>query len=201
MRLLEDKDITPPLVFELSAVRKDTAPGAGQGDYILSGLVRNEQDQTREGVTVVATFRDAEGFYFGPLNARVACRFLRQGEACPFFLEATLRRPTEVLVRPDGAPTRLESAPMTVQNVRLVSDALISVRLTGTATNPNPFSVREPNVGAVLLDEYGQIVSLGYTIVDAENVAPGASIPFDIRIDRRPYLTYQLYAQAQREQE
>ena len=81
------------------------------------------------------------------------------------------------------------------------SDGLISVRVTGTATNANPFPVVEPNVSAVLLDEYGQIVSLGYTIVGAEGIAPGASVPFDIRVKHRPYTNYQIYAQAQRERE
>lgn len=201
MALLEDKDITPPLTFEISALRRDTAADAGEGAYVVSGWVHNVRSETREGITVVATFRDAEGFYFGPLDARVACKLLRPGESCPFFLEANLRRPTEVLVRPDGALTRLEGAPMVVGDVRLIPDGLISVRVTGTATNANPFPVKEPNVGAVLLDEYGQIVSLGYTIVAAEGIAPGASVPFDIRIKHRPYASYQLYAQAQRERE
>ena len=201
MRLLEDKDLTPPLVFELSAVRRDPDPNAGEGAYIVSGWVRNETESMREGITVVATFRDAEGFYFGPLDARVACRLLRPGESCPFLVEATLRRPTEVLVRPDGAPTHLEGAPMTVSEVRLAADGLISLRMTGTASNPNPFPVKEPNVGAVLLDEYGQIISVGYTIVDAEGLAPGASVPFDLRIKHRPYTSYQIYAQAERETE
>jgi hypothetical protein len=134
-----------------------------------------------------------------PLDARVACKLLRPGESCPFFLEANLRRPTEVLVRPDGALTRLEGAPMTISDVRLVPDGLISVRVTGRATNANPFRVTEPNVGAVLLDEYGQIVSLGYAIGDAAGIAPGASVSFEIRVKHRPYVSYQVYAQAQRE--
>jgi hypothetical protein len=70
------------------------------------------------------------------------------------------------------------------------------VRITGTVTNGNPFTVRNANIAGTLTDAGGQIVSVGSTLVLGE-IAPGASVSFDLRIAYEPYAYYQLYIQAQ----
>jgi hypothetical protein len=45
------------------------------------------------------------------------------------------------------------------------------------------------------MDAGGRIVSAGGSAILGE-IAPGASAPFDLRIEYGPYARYQLYAQA-----
>ena len=76
---------------------------------------------------------------------------------------------------------------------------LDSVRIVGTVTNEQPFKLKNPIVIGVLLDASGQMVSLGYTYVTVEDIEPGASVPFDLRVETRPYVRYTMYAQAERD--
>jgi hypothetical protein len=75
------------------------------------------------------------------------------------------------------------------------------VRITGTATNENPFAVRDANIAGMLIDaavntsKAGQIVSVGMAIVPGE-IAPGASVSFDLHIEQAPYAYYEVQAQA-----
>jgi len=77
------------------------------------------------------------------------------------------------------------------------NDGIGNVRVTGTATNGNAFTIKDPTIAGVLIDGSGRIVSVGSTRVLGD-VAPGASVSFDLRIEHEPYATYQLYAQATR---
>jgi hypothetical protein len=77
-------------------------------------------------------------------------------------------------------------------------DGIGYVRITGTVTNENVFTVKNPKIAGTLVDASGRIVSVGSTTVLGD-VGPGVSVPFDLRIEHEPYAQYQLYAQATRE--
>jgi hypothetical protein len=171
----------------------------GENAYLVSGMVRNNGADTYEAIGVLVTFYDAEGFEFGPTHARVPCTLLAPGESCPYIIEANLRRPTAVLMHPEGRRTERESAPMVLSDVRRISDTRDSVRLTGQATNQNPFKTKNPIVMGVLIDQYGQMISLGYTYETVEDIEPGNSVPFSLRIKARPYVRYRTYVQAERD--
>ena len=83
--------------------------------------------------------------------------------------------------------------------MRSVTDSQDSKRVTGTATNENLFKIKNPIVIGMLVDEYGQIVSLGYTYVTVEDIEPGAGVPFDLRVKLRPHAQVQTYVQAERD--
>ena len=69
------------------------------------------------------------------------------------------------------------------------------MRIQCTATNENPFAVRNPSLAGVLIDADGDVVSVGSYMVLGE-LAPGASVSFDVRVEYQPYAAYRLYAQA-----
>jgi hypothetical protein len=192
--VLDDTDPGPPFAISVSANR-----ALEESVTLVSGWVRNESDETYEAIGVQATFTDGKGFYWGPLDTRCPCTLLAPDESCPFIIEASLRRPVAVLLHPLGRPTKRESATVTLSGVRTVADGIDSLRLTGSAANPQPFKIKNPIVTGLLVDEYGQIVSLGYTYVTVEDIAPGASVPFDLRVSRRPYAEVRTYAQAERD--
>jgi hypothetical protein len=124
---------------------------------------------------------------------------LAPGEECPFGVEITAQDMASFLIHPDATPTERESASVELSDVRVIDDRTDYVRITGTATNGNPFAVKNPTVSGVLLDAGGEIVSLGSTYVLREGIAPGESVPFDVRIEKRPYARYRLYAQVERD--
>jgi hypothetical protein len=192
--VLKDTDPGPPFSITVSANR------ALDGSVTLvSGWVRNESDETHEAIGVVATFYDGEGFIFGPLDTRCPCTLLAPGESCPFIVEASLRRPTAVLLHPQGRSTKRESPPVALRGVQTVADSQDSMRLVGTVVNENPFKVKNPIVTGMLVDEAGQIVSLGYTFVTVEDIEPGASVPFSLRVKLRPHVQVRTYVQAERD--
>jgi hypothetical protein len=75
----------------------------------------------------------------------------------------------------------------------LSADGIGNVRITGTATNANPFDVANVTVVGVLTDGGGAIVSLGSTLL-AGDLAPGEAVPFDLRIEFEPYASYRLFS-------
>jgi hypothetical protein len=194
LEVLPDKDPGPPFAITISANR-----ALADSVYVVSGLVRNDGAETYEAIGINATFFDDEDFRHGPLNVRVPCTLLAAGESCPFVIETNLRRPVAVLLHPEGRPSKRESAPVALSGVRLTADGLDSARITGTATNENPFKVKNPVVTVVLVDAGGQMVSLGYTYVTVEDIEPGASVGFDLRVKLRPYASYRMVAQAERD--
>ena len=194
MTRLEDKDPGPPFTITVSANR------VGENSvYKVTGLVRNDSTKTYEAIGVNATFFDDQGFRHGPIDADIACLFLSPGEECPFSVEIPARRVEYFLLHPEGRPSDTESAPVRLSNLGLSYDGLESVRITGVATNQNPFKVQDVVVTGVLLDASGQIVSLGSTFILREDIEPNQSVRFDLRIKRVPFYRYQLYAQAERD--
>jgi hypothetical protein len=63
------------------------------------------------------------------------------------------------------------------------------------ATNSNRFAVRDAYIGGTLIDAGGQIASVGMTLAPG-NIASGAKLPFDLRIEQVPYVRYEVQAQA-----
>jgi hypothetical protein len=125
-----------------------------------------------------------------------ACQLLAPGATCPFSLEIYPRDYVSYHLHPDATPVEYrQPVPLELGNVRSRSDGLGHVRITGTATNGNPFAVRDANIAGTLIDAHGQIASVGWTVVPGE-VAPEASVSFDLRIEHAPYVRYEVQAQA-----
>lgn len=105
-------------------------------------------------------------------------------------------------LHPDATPVEhRQPASLALSNLSVTNGWLGYVRITGTATNENPFAVRDANIAGMLIDaavntsEAGQIASVGMAIVPGE-IAPGAGVSFDLHIEQAPYAYYELQAQA-----
>ena len=217
---LRDTDPGPPFTVEVSANRATQDPLVEKSQlYQVAGIVRNDGDQTYAVSTIHVTFFDAEGFrgsfhrypgrgrtggewvWHGRTQADFACMLLAPGESCPFIAEIGAQDMAAFLVHPDAVPTDRESAPVELSNLSLAHDSTSFVRITGTATNKNAFKVKNVTVSGVLIDDSGQIVSMGSTYVLKEDILPDASVQFDVRIGYEPFDSYRLYAQAERDWE
>ncbi|MBN1580725.1 MAG: hypothetical protein JXA89_08465 [Anaerolineae bacterium] len=196
MTQLEDKDPGPALTILVSANR-----AGANSTYFVSGLVRNDGTETYEGIRVNATFYDDENFRHGPLQAEFPFLLLRPGEICPFSIEIAARRVVSFLLHPDGRPTGRESVPVVLGSIAFYYDSTDTVRIVGTATNKNPYKIKNVAVAGVLKDAGGQIVSLGGTFVLEEDILPNATVRFDLRIPRASFSRYELFAQAERDWE
>ena len=194
MTRLEDKDPGPPFTIEVSANRLGE-----NSTYKVTGIVRNDGAQTYAAVGLNATFFDDEDFRHGPIEADVPCLLLAPGQECPFSVQIPARRVEYFLLHPDGYPTGTESTTVALSNLSLSYDGLESVRITGTATNKNPYKIKDIVIAGVLRDASGQIVSLGATYILQEDIEPNASVRFDLRIKRVPFTRYWLYTQAERD--
>jgi hypothetical protein len=194
MTRLEDKDPGPPFAILVSANR-----ALENSVYKVTGIVRNDGTQTYEAIGVNATFFDDQGFRHGPLEADVPCLLLAPGQECPFSVDIPARRIQSFLLHPDGRPTGTESTTVALSNLGLSYDGLESVRITGVATNVNPYKIKDIVVAGVLRDASDQIVSLGAAYILREDIEPNASVRFDLRIKRVPFTRYWLYTQAERD--
>jgi len=178
--------------------------------YRVGGIVRNDGTQTYYVSRINVTFFDDDGFrgyvprgsnvgeWYGATEAEFACLLLAPGEACPFIAEISAQDMAAFVVHPDASPTGRESLPVVLSNLTLSYDSPNIVRISGTASNPNPFDVKNVTVAGVLLDGEGQIVRLGTTYVLQEDIGNGESVRFDVRFRYEPFVTYRLYAQAER---
>ena len=82
-----------------------------------------------------------------------------------------------------------------MSGLRVTHDGFGYVHITGTATNENAFTVRDAHIAGTLLDAAGHITSVGLALVPGD-IAPGASVAFDVCIEHAPYVTYEVQAQA-----
>jgi hypothetical protein len=214
---LADTDPGPPFTIEISANRATQDPLVAESyAYLVTGIVRNDSDRTFTLDRINVTFYDANGFrghfvrfsnrraggewiWFGATEADSPCVLLAPGEACPFSVEITAQDIVSFLVHPDAAPTERESVPVAVGSLNVTRDPSDYVRITGMATNMNPFAVKNVIVVGVLLDDSAQMVSLGSGYVLQEDIEPGATVPFDVRIPYKPYASYEFYTQAERD--
>jgi len=217
---IEDTDPGPPFAIEVSLNRatQDLLVEKSR-TYKVTGLVRNEGERTYAVSAIHVTFFDAEGFrgsyyrfpgrgqtggewvWHGQMEADFACLLLAPGEACPFSVEITAQDMASFLIHPDAVATERESTPVRLSGVRLVADGTDYLRITGTATNGSSLKAKNVTVSGVLLDASGQIVSVGSTYVLEVGIAPSGSVRFDLRIEKEPYVRYQLYAQAEQDWE
>jgi hypothetical protein len=194
MTRLEDRDPGPPFTIVVSANRAQA-----NSVYKVTGIVTNNAAQTYEAIGINATFFDDEGFRHGPIEAEVPCLLLGPGQQCPFSVEIPARRVQSFLLHPDGRPTGTESTSVALSGLSLSYDGMESVRITGIATNKNPYKIKDIVIAGVLRDASDQIVSLGAAYVLREDIEPDASVRFDLRIKRVPFAHYWLYTQAERD--
>jgi LysM repeat protein len=202
---LPDTDPGPPFSVEVSLNRATQDLLVEQSrNYKVTGLVRNDGEQTYAVSAIHVTFYDASGFrgvfqkapgrgrtggewiWHGRTEADFGCLLLAPGEACPFSVEITAQDMASFLIHPDAV-------------VVVREDGTDYLRITGTATNASLFKVKQVTVSGVLLDRSDQIVSVGLTYALGEGIEPGESVPFDLRVEKEPYTSYQLYAQAERD--
>ena len=209
---LPDEDPGPPFTIEITTNRAIPHPWLPASQtYQVAGTVRNDGTATYAVSRINVTFIDEEGFRgyvarksslgerHGATEAEFACLLLAPGEACPFVAEITAQNMAAFLVHPDASPTGRASAPVTLSDVTLSYDGSNIVRLSGLAGNPNPFVIKNVIVSGVLLDDAGQIVRAGAAYVLQDDIGAGESVRFDVRVRREDFVTYRLYAQAERE--
>jgi len=214
---LPDPSPGPPFTVQISANRATADPLVAQSNtYLVTGIVRNDGERTFAVDGIQVTFYDANGFrghfrrfpnlqsggewiWFGATQAEFSCLLLAPGEACPFSVEITAQDIVSFLVHPDATPTERESAPVALSSLSVTRDPPAYVRIAGVASNTNPFKVKDVTVCGVLLDDSGQIVSLGSSYVLQQGIQPGATVQFDLRVPYKPYMDYQLYTQAERD--
>jgi hypothetical protein len=216
---VEDTDPGPPFSVEISLNQATLDPLVEASQtYLVTGVVRNDGDETYAVSDILVTFYDAEGFrgtfqpavrdgklvggewhWHGEMEAEFAALLLAPGEEWPFRVAITGQNMASFMMHPDAAPTGRESVPVELSDVRLVDEGTDYLRISGTATNVSSLKTKNVTVSGVLLDANGRIVSVGSKYVLQEDIEPGASVPFDLRIENEPYTSYQLYAQAERD--
>ncbi len=219
LQQIADTNPGPPFTVEISANYAIQDPVVEQSrTYVVTGIVRNDGDETYAVSDILVTFYDAAGFrgtfspairdgklvggewhWHGETEAEFAAFLLAPGEEWPFSVQITAQDMASFLIHPDAAPSGRESAPVVLSDVQVVDQGTGYLQIIGAATNVNPFEVKNVTVSSVLMDASGQIVSLGSTYVLQQDIAPSASVRFDMRVGKTPYVDYQLYAQAERD--
>jgi hypothetical protein len=188
---IPDHDPGPPFTLFVDTIRI-----RADGKYEIVGRVHNDGAEIYEGISVRASFLDDKGGGYGPVDVYAPCPFLEPGAECPFSLQMYSRPYVAYRLHANGTPVVYrQPASLVLSGLSVSRDGIGNVRITGTATNGNVFTVRNPTIAGALIDADGDVVSVGSAIVLGE-VAPGAGVPFDVRIEYQPYVTYQLYAQA-----
>jgi hypothetical protein len=195
---IEDADPGPPLAIQVSTlgIKED-------GTYKLTGTVRNDsadgKHQVYGGVGVIATFftGDPPPNHHGPVEVYAACSLLSPRDECPFSLEIYARNYVSYHLHPKGAPVAHQPASLTCSGLNVYHDSFGYLHITGTATNEHLFAVRDAYIYGTLIDAQGYIASVGMTLAPGE-IAPGARVPFDLRIEDAPYVRYEVQAQARR---
>jgi len=216
---LPDTNPGPPFSIEVSLNRATQDPLVDKSQrYEVTGLVRNDGDQTYAVSAIHVTFFDASGFrgtfspairdgklvggewhWHGEVAAEFAAPLLAPGESWPFSIAITGQDMASFLIHADAAPTSQQSVPVSLSDVVARDDGTGHVRITGTATNASPYVVKGVTVSGVLLDAGSHIVSVGSTYGLESGLQPGASVSFDLRVSKETYASYQLYAQAERD--
>jgi len=185
-----DADPAPPLTILVSRLHLIE----GGATYQMIGSIRNDGSETYRGVDVVATFFDAEGDRHRVAEVECACRLLVPGDACPFRLEIYADDYVKYKLHPKGVPTQ-HRQPLTLDTdrVNVSRDGAGNVYITGRVLNHHSVAVDHILVRGELLDASGHIVNLDSTSLRGD-IAPGADLPFDLRIAHEPYVTYRLTA-------
>jgi hypothetical protein len=188
---IPNNDPGPPftILVDTIRIRKDDR-------YEIAGRVHNDGAEIYEGISIRASFLDDKGGGYGPVDVYAPCPFLEPGAECPFSLQMYARPYVAYRLHANGTPVVYRRpAPIAISALSVFRDGVGNVRIQCTATNENPFTVRNPSVAGALIDADGDVVSVGSYMVLGE-VAPGASVSFDVRVEYQPYATYRLYVHA-----
>jgi hypothetical protein len=213
-----DTDPAPPLTIEITTNYAEPNPLLEGGlIYKVAGFVHNPTDETYEVTAVHVTFYDADGFrgafyefprrpgqigirgewhWHGAMEADVTCTVLGPGESCPFTAEIAGQDMASFMVHPDAVAVEWhESVGVTLSDTKIADTGTNYVRISGTATNPNVYALKNIVISALLLDDSGQTVSMGTGVVTS--LAAGASTNFEIYVEKQAYASYQLLARAE----
>jgi LysM repeat protein len=221
LKQMDDTQPGPPFTIEVSTNVATQDPLVEKSQNILiAGFVRNDGDQTYAVSTIHITFYDAEGFrgtftpairdgkvvggewhWHGETEIDFTALLLAPGEVWPFSIEITAQDMASFLIHADATPTERVSTPVSLSEIEQIDDGTGYVRITGLATNTSPFEAKNVTVAGTLLNANDQVVSVGSTYVLQENIAPGTSVGFDLRIARASFASYQLFTQAERDWE
>ena len=221
---LPDTDPGPPLAVVISVNRAYPDPLVEQSrTYHVSGIVRNDGSEHYALSALHVTFFNADGFrgsyrrfpgrgrtggewiWQGRTEADLSCLLLAPGEECPFEVEITAQDMASFMIHPDASTTGRESAPLQASGLRLTRDGTEYVTISGRVVNTHPFMVKNVILSGALLDAADEMVSLGSTYVIEEDIKPGQSLDFEIRIHdstysvETPFVSYRVYAQAERD--
>ncbi|MBN2001891.1 MAG: hypothetical protein JXA21_00935 [Anaerolineae bacterium] len=213
-----DTDPGPPLVIEITTNYAEADPNLeGSVIYTIGGVVRNPTDQEYVVTAVHVTFYDADGFrgafyaftprpgqrgirgewhWHGAIDAEIVCNLLGPGESCPFTASITGQNMATFHVHPDAVVAEWhEASPVTLSDSKASDTGAGYVRITGTATNPNVYPIKNIVISGALLDANGQMLSLGTAVVPS--LEAGASAQFEVYVEKKAYVNYQLYARAE----
>jgi len=213
-----DTDPGPPLTIEVTTNYAEANPNLEGGlIYHVAGFVRNPTEETYQVTAVHVTFFDASGFRgafyafpprpgqrgmsgewiaHGAMAADIVCPLLGPGEACPFTAEIAAQDMASFLVHPDAKIAEWhESVPVTLSDLKAADTGTGYVRITGTATNPNSYAIKNVNLSGMLLDTGGQMVSLGNGLVT--HLEAGASTAFEVYVPKEAYASFQVTALAE----
>jgi len=213
-----DTDPGPPLTVEITTNTSEPNPLLEGGSiYRIGGFVYNPTDETYQVTAVQVTFFDADGFRgafyafpmtggrgrpggewiaHGAMEAQISCAVLGPGESCPFVAEIAGQNMTSFLVHPDAKVAEWhESVGVTLSDAKIADTGTSYVRISGVATNPNVYPIKNVVISALLLDDSGQTVSMGTGVVIF--LEAGASTNFEVYVAKNAYTSYQLHARAE----
>lgn len=191
LSLVPNVDPGPPLSVEVSA--NHLLEG-----YLhrVSGVIRNDSDETYTGLNVIATFFMVNGKRYGPVDANVKCLLLAPGATCPFILYATSKNLAEVILHVTGYATPRTPLSPDFYSVRYTTDSIGYVRVTGTVHNPYTVPARHVTVVGSLINAQGDIVNVNATIL-LDVIPPGETAPFEIHLKYTPFSTVSITTQAE----
>jgi hypothetical protein len=212
-----DTDPGPPLTIQITTNTSEPNPLLEGGlIYRVGGFVYNPTDETYQVTAVHVTFFDDSGFRgafyafprkagerpggewiaHGAVEAQVSCEVLGPGESCPFVAEIAGQDMASFLVHPDAKVAEWhESVGVTLSDTKIVDTGVGYVRISGTATNPNVYAVKNVVISALLLDDSGQTMSMGTSVVTS--LAAGTSTSFEVYVETKAYTSYELHAGAE----
>jgi hypothetical protein len=215
-----DTDPGPPLTIEITTNYAESNPLLEGGlIYKIAGFVHNPTDETYEVTAVQVTFFDADGFrgafyafpmrpgqrgpegewiWHGAMEAEVSCSVLGPGESCPFTAEIAGQGMASFLVHPDAKVAEWhESVAVTLSDTKIEDTGTSYAHISGIATNPNMYPLKNVVISGLLLDANGQMVSMGTGVVTS--LAAGASAHFDVYVPNQAHASYQLHARAEQD--
>ncbi|HOT90148.1 MAG TPA: hypothetical protein PLJ78_02185 [Anaerolineae bacterium] len=215
-----DTDPGPPLTVEVTTNYAEPNPLLEGGlIYKVAGFIHNPTDATYAVTAVHVTFFDAGGFrgafyafpmrpgqrgiqgewiWHGAMEAETSCGLLGPGESCPFTAEIAGQDMASFLVHPDAEVAEWhEAVSVTLRDIKVADTGTNYLRINGVATNPNPYPIKNIVISGLLLDDHGQMVSMGTGAVPS--IVAGGSASFEIYIEKKAYASYQLHARAEQD--